>query len=194
MKIDSVSDGRRASPNLGALIAASIRRERDRAGLSVTELARRADIAKSTLSQLESGVGNPSIETLWALAVALDVPVSRLIEPPRARVRVIRAGEGPVAYSRQTRYAATLLASCPAGARRDIYRLVVQPGKARTSEAHMAGTIEHLVLCRGRALVGPLEQPLELTPGDYAAYPGDVPHVFEALAPNTRAVIVMEHV
>ena len=65
------------------IIAAALRRERDRAGLSLSELAKRAGIAKSTLSQLESGAGNPSVETLWALSVALDVPFARLIEPAR---------------------------------------------------------------------------------------------------------------
>ena len=53
-------------PPLG-LIARSIRRERERVGLSLSELAKQAGIAKSTLSQLESGTGNPSVETLWAL-------------------------------------------------------------------------------------------------------------------------------
>src|SRR5256885_15741486 len=65
-----------------AVIAASIRRERERAGLSLSELAKRAGIAKSTLSQLESGLGNPSVETLWALGGALGVPFSRLGDPP----------------------------------------------------------------------------------------------------------------
>ena len=65
------------------LIAASLRRERRASGLSLTEVARRAGIAKSTLSQLESGTGNPSVETLWAICVALDVPFSRLVDPPR---------------------------------------------------------------------------------------------------------------
>src|SRR5690606_27397827 len=54
-----------------AAIAAAVRRERERAGLSLTELARRAGVAKSTLSRLESGTANPSVETLWALGVAL---------------------------------------------------------------------------------------------------------------------------
>ncbi len=29
--------------------------------------------------------------------------------------------------------------------------------------------------------------------GDYACYPGDVPHVFDARQPGTTAVIVIEH-
>lgn len=50
-------------------------------GLSLAEVARRAGIAKSTLSQLESGNGNPSLETLWSLCVALDIPFAVLLEP-----------------------------------------------------------------------------------------------------------------
>ncbi|MFD8320061.1 helix-turn-helix domain-containing protein [Kitasatospora purpeofusca] len=183
-----------AGNELIGLISASIRRERERAGLSMAELARRAGIAKSTLSQLESGVGNPSVETLWALGVALDVPFSRLVDPPRPVVRVVRAGEGPVTHSERADYAATLLASCPPNARRDIYRIEAEPGETRASDPHMPGTVEHVLLGAGRALAGPTGAPVELGPGDYVSYPGDAPHVFRALAPGTLAVIVMEHV
>ena len=175
-------------------IAASIRRERDRAGLSLTELARQAGIAKSTLSQLESGTGNPSVETLWALAVALGVPFSRLVEMPRTTVRVVRSGEGPVTYAERSSYAATLLASSPPNARRDIYRIHAQPGEPRLSEPHMPGTSEHVVLTSGRALIGPAAQPAELGAGDYIAYPGDEPHIFKALEADTTAIMIMEHI
>jgi quercetin dioxygenase-like cupin family protein len=53
--------------------------------------------------------------------------------------------------------------------------------------------IEHVVLSVGRALVGISEDPVELHPGDYITYPGDVAHVFEALDPGTVAVMVSEH-
>jgi hypothetical protein len=139
-------------------------------------------------------VGNPSVETLWALGVALGVPVSRLVDRPRPAVRVIRSGEGPVTYSERANYAATLLASCPPHARRDIYRIQVQPGEPRLSEPHNAGATEHVVLSTGRALVGPVGQPADLGPGDYISYPGDAPHIFKALEPDTAAVMIMEHV
>jgi transcriptional regulator with XRE-family HTH domain len=176
------------------VIAVSLRRERVRAGLSLTEVARRAGIAKSTLSQLESGTGNPSVETLWALSVTLDVPFSRLVEPQRPQVRVIRAGDGPTVFSERANYLATLLASCPPNARRDIYLISAEPGASRQSDPHMPGVVEHVVLSCGHALIGITEDPVELHPGDYIAYPGDVAHVFEALEPGTRAVMVSEHV
>lgn len=174
-------------------IAASLRRERTRVGMSLSELAKRAGIAKSTLSQLESATGNPSVETLWALGVALGVPFSRLVDPPRPEVQVIRAGEGPAVPSERANYTATVLSSCPPNARRDIYVLRVEPGPARESDPHMPGTVEHLVVGNGRVLAGPSEQPVELGPGDYITYPGDVPHICKALEPGTTGVMVMEH-
>jgi transcriptional regulator with XRE-family HTH domain len=182
-----------ALPDVIALIAASIRRERDRTGMSLSELARRAGIAKSTLSQLESGTGNPSLETLWAIGVALGVPFSRLIDPARPGVRVIRAGEGLAVFAERASYAATLLATCPAGARQDIYRVLAQPDEPRVSDPHMPGTVEHVVLSTGRALVGPAGEPPELTAGDYVTYPGDAPHTFRALEPDTTGVIILEY-
>ncbi|MFE6776466.1 helix-turn-helix domain-containing protein [Streptomyces sp. NPDC057702] len=177
-----------------AAIATALRRERDRAGLSLTEVAQRAKIAKSTLSQLESGTGNPSLETLWALCVALDIPFSRLMDPPKPRVQVIRAGEGPVVFSARADYRATLLATCPPGARRDIYRVAAEPGEPRVSEPHPPGIVEHVVLSAGRALVGLADDPVELRPGDAVTYPGDLPHLFHALEPGTWAVLLSENV
>jgi quercetin dioxygenase-like cupin family protein len=52
---------------------------------------------------------------------------------------------------------------------------------------------EHVVLSAGRALVGVAGEAVELGPGDYICYPGDIRHVFEALAPRTLAVLVSEH-
>ncbi|HZZ46858.1 MAG TPA: helix-turn-helix domain-containing protein [Pseudonocardia sp.] len=174
-------------------IAAALRRERTRAGLSLTEVAKRAGIAKSTLSQLEAGSGNPSLETLWALCVALDTPFARLVDPPKPRVHLIRAGEGPSVAAADTPYAATLLSASPRGARRDVYRITGGDGGQRVSDAHMPGIVEHVVLSEGRALVGIEEDPVELQPGDYLSYPGDVPHVFRSLAPETWAIMVVEH-
>ncbi|GAA1107914.1 XRE family transcriptional regulator [Kribbella jejuensis] len=176
------------------VIAASLRRHRARAGLSLTEVAKRAGVAKSTLSQLESGTGNPSVETLWALAVALDTPFAALLDPPRPKVQIIRAGEGPAIYSDQADYSATLVASSPPNARRDLYRIVASPGPGRKSDPHMPGVVEHVILASGRALVGPQDDPVELNPGDYVAYPGDLPHLFQALEENTSATLVSEHV
>ena len=176
-----------------AQIAATLTKERQRAGLSISEVAKRAQIAKSTLSQLENGAGNPSIETLWSICVVLDIPFSRLIEEPSAETKVIRYGEGASVLSKSEDYRATLLAACPTNVSRDIYWLEVSPNEPFHSEPHNLGTIEHVIIIKGRARLGPTNDVYELCEGDYITYPADRPHIFEALEPDTRAMLISEY-
>lgn len=176
-----------------ATIAAALRRERERVGISLAELARRAGLAKSTLSQLESGAGNPSVETLWSIGVALGVPFSRLVEPAAPAVRVVRFGEGPAIRSDHADFIGRLLAAGGPTGRHDLYIIELEPGQVRRAQAHNPGTVEHLVVASGRVRSGPEAAPVELGPGDYIAFAGDEPHTYEALEPGTWAVLVMQH-
>ncbi|MFJ4039243.1 helix-turn-helix domain-containing protein [Microbacterium sp. NPDC090007] len=179
--------------DLGDRIASSLRRERERRDLGVSELARRAGVAKATVSQLENGGGNPSVETLWALASALEITFADLVDEGAHSPTLIRAGEaGTAVASSASDYIAVLLSASPPHARRDIYLLSAEPGTPRRSDPHPRGTIEHLVMVSGRGLAGPADDPFELSPGDYLSYAGDAPHVFEALTPGMSAVCVVE--
>ena len=68
----------------------------------------------------------------------------------------------------------------------------LHPGKSREAEAHLPGSVEHVVVAAGRILAGPAGGPVELGPGDYITFPGDVPHHYRALE-DSWAVLIMEH-
>lgn len=176
-----------------AAIAVAIRRERERQGISSAELARQAGIAKSTLSQLEAGTGNPSIETLWAIAVVLEVPFATLVEPPSASTRVVRADERPAVASEGSPFTSALLAACPSGARRDLHVVTSEPGEPRAAHAHLPGTVEHIVVASGRWRAGPEGEEVDLEPGDYVVFAADQPHGYEALTAGASAVMIMEY-
>src|SRR3954452_4268606 len=77
---------------LQAQLAANLRRLRIARHLSLSELARATAMSKATLSGIENGRANPTVETLAALAGALRVPVGELLaEPPLGEVRVVRS-------------------------------------------------------------------------------------------------------
>lgn len=177
---------------LGLHIAHTLRRERESAGVSVSELARRAGVSKATVSQLERGAGNPSVETLWALADALEVPFAVFVDQERNTPTLVRASEAPGVPSADAPYLASLLSASPPAARRDIYLIRAEPGAPRLLQPHQRGTTEHVVVISGRARVGPADTAVTLEPGDYLSYAGDAAHVFEALLPGTQAVMVSE--
>lgn len=113
---------------------------------------------------------------------------------PAIAVPASYAGEGVVMHAERDPYEAAMLASCPPGTRRDIYRVGAAPGAGHRARPHTAGTVEHLILGTGRVPAGPEGEAVELGPGEYLRYPGDIPHVFGALEPDTLGVIIMEHV
>src|SRR6185369_11818833 len=56
-------------------------------------LARHAAVPRSTIANLESGEGNPSLSVLVKVAAALGVPIDELLASPRAMVRRWKSGE-----------------------------------------------------------------------------------------------------
>ncbi|WP_313453314.1 helix-turn-helix transcriptional regulator [Brevundimonas sp.] len=58
----------------------NVRALRDAAGLSQEELAFQAGMKRSYLSDLERGTRNPTVRALGRLAIALNVPPSKLLE------------------------------------------------------------------------------------------------------------------
>ncbi|MBI5306153.1 helix-turn-helix transcriptional regulator [Candidatus Wolfebacteria bacterium] len=62
-------------------IAKTVKRLREKAGLSQEKLARLADVSNNTLINIEAGKqDNPTIETLKKIAKALNTPIESLIK------------------------------------------------------------------------------------------------------------------
>nr|WP_308113469.1 helix-turn-helix transcriptional regulator [Alicyclobacillus tolerans] len=65
------------------MIGQRIRELRKEKHMSLSELAKRADVAKSYLSTIERQIqGNPSIQVVTRIADVLEVPVQTLVEIP----------------------------------------------------------------------------------------------------------------
>lgn len=191
--VDRTGDGDTAA-QLRARVASAVRGHRSRSGRSLAELATTAGIGKSTLHAIETGDANPSIETIWALARALEVPFGVLLDPPTATVRLVRAGDGPkVESSEGAGMVAHLLTTTARGARVEWYTLHLAAGPSRAAEGHANGTVEHVLVTAGRLLVGPEDAVVDLGPGDLAVFPGDVPHRYDALEDGTQALLLLEY-
>jgi Zn-dependent peptidase ImmA (M78 family)/DNA-binding XRE family transcriptional regulator len=79
------------------VVSKRVRSLRERRGWSLSELARRAGIGVSTLSEIEAGQSAPRLDTLVALAHALGAPLDTFLHadenPLEARLRAIETPE-----------------------------------------------------------------------------------------------------
>jgi transcriptional regulator with XRE-family HTH domain len=168
-----------------AILAANLRRLRVAARISLSELARATGAGKATLSDIENGRGNPTVDTLTTLARSLGVPVVELLAPPPAPpVTVVRAGAGEPAGDGLERLGRLALGEVQRGrfeARAEVEAAPLAPGSRL-----------HVVVTRGALVAGPAEHISELGPGDYAAFPADAPYVFRTGPRAAEAVLVVE--
>jgi transcriptional regulator with XRE-family HTH domain len=175
----------------GHVLGTNIKRLRERRGLSLSELARRSSIAKGTLSQLEQGTGNPTIETVFSLSNALSIPVSSLLtEQPDPEVVLVRSADVEVLSSdavdlrllRRIDVTETVV---------EVYDQRVRPGRVQHSPGHPG--FEHVVVTSGVLRVGPEHAPHELGPGDYVCFPGHLPHVYETVEGPVTSVLLLQY-
>ncbi|KTR97966.1 MULTISPECIES: helix-turn-helix domain-containing protein [Microbacterium] len=79
------ADEQRTVETLGA----AVRDARKRLGLSVQALSEKAGVSFGLVSQLERGLGNPSLQSLQRLAGALGIPVAQLLDEPAVPLAVV---------------------------------------------------------------------------------------------------------
>jgi transcriptional regulator with XRE-family HTH domain len=172
-------------------LAANLRRERVKRGLSLSELSRLSKIGKATLSQLESGTGNPTIETVFSLSRALEMPISDLLDTQHSdAVTVVRAAETDV-LSGEGVDLRPLRRIESGGVLMEVYDQQVRAGARQPSLGH-AGT-EHTVVQAGVLGVEVDGHHVDLGPGDYVAFDASLPHCYTAPEGPVRSVLLLHY-
>ncbi|MER5650069.1 helix-turn-helix domain-containing protein [Streptosporangium sp. NPDC002524] len=179
---DSGTPGRPTGEGGTPGIGRRIRGLREERGISLSALARAAGVGKATLSGLENGTRNPTLETLWAITAELGVPLAMAVgtPPPVDAGGGGRTGGIPVVPG--TAVEGTLLQVFEdEGVTYELYRLVIRAGTTQVSPAHHEGVTEHVTVFAGTLGAGPAGAPLRAGPGEHISWRSDVPHSYAAL-------------
>ncbi|RMI37143.1 XRE family transcriptional regulator [Actinomadura harenae] len=173
------------------MLAENLRRARAERGLSLSELSRRSKIGKATLSQLEAGAGNPTIETVFSLSRALEVPISDLLDNDRPNgLTVVRSADVEVLAGAGVDLRP--LRGIESGdAIFEVYDQQVRAASRQDSLGHV-GT-EHTIVQSGRLGVRVDGREVELGPGDYVGFDGLLPHSYTALDGPVRSVLLLQY-
>jgi transcriptional regulator with XRE-family HTH domain len=173
------------STSIAVVVADNLRRLRQERNMSISELARRADIAKGSLAKLESGKGNPTIHTVAALADCLGVAPGDLLVS--GSPELLRAGEGPVLQADAME--GRLIASMK-GTTMEMYEITLRDGLVYTSEHPTAGAVEQLYVMSGTLKASIGSHAVELYTGDALRYSLDDRIEMVAMDGDVRAIVV----
>lgn len=172
------------------LVARNVQRFRRERAMSLGELARRSGLSKQTLSKIEQGVGNPTVETLALLGGALELPARRLFTEWGTPVYVQRHDEGR--WVPRHEWSERLLDEIYGSGyvRTLLLRLERNSQEPETIGPHQPGTLHHLYLITGKLRTGPVNEPVDLVAGDFVRFPGDVAHRYVCMSDRVTAHIV----
>ena len=168
---------------------ASLRHTR---GLTQEALAKTAAVPRSTIANLESGTGNPSLTVLVKVAGALGAPIDELLASPRAKVRHWPAAEVAArTKGRGVRIRALVPEPMPDGL---IEVMDFEPGAVIGGTPHLPGTREYFTCLSGRVNLTVAGDRHALAEGDVLAFPGNTPHSYQnadAMAPARGVSVVV---
>lgn len=175
-------------------VAHNVRAARTRAGLSLEELSRRAQVSKGALVGLERAQGNPNLATLVRLADTLGVSVSALTQAQaEGRVRVVAADAVAPLWTGERGGRARLLLTTPGPAPVEVWRWELAPGEVYPSRPHQAGVVETVNVTSGGMIldVDGTEYPVEA--GETAMFDADVPHTYRGTGTAKCHLIMTVH-
>ncbi|BAW05044.1 helix-turn-helix domain-containing protein [Nocardia seriolae] len=178
-----------SSPN--QIVGRNVDRLRRLRGMSASELARRAGIAKATVLAIEAGSANPTVETLHALATSLEVTLPDLVTEDTAAptTEIRRAATDPVHRLGET--AVRRLTTLYGPQLVYVFTVTVDGNGTHTAAAHETGSVECLYVLSGIVTAGTDEDRVELGPGDWIRFPADRPHSYRAGNGAAQALLVV---
>lgn len=174
---------------MASILARNSKKFREDRGYSQAVLAKRAGLSKQTIVDMEAGRSNPTMETLEVLSDALGVSPRALISEMGAEV-LFQSGEfvrwqdqgGLSLRSLDQVYGSGYVYNA-------VIRLEARRGPTR-SRSGSRGLLRHCYVIEGRVELGPEGRTVQATDGDFVRFPGEGPHLFQALTATALVFVV----
>jgi transcriptional regulator with XRE-family HTH domain len=170
------------------LVGAQVRRRRKERALTLVEVSERTGLNVGYLSQVENDKASPSLETLAALAEALEVPITWFLLDTSPAPRVVRRDERP---RRALPHGGGAMSQVDGGQASDlaIFEGVMPAGRQTGFHAHRGD--EHHIILSGRVRFVQGDATVEAGPGDYVLLDGTVTHDVEAIGDEDARLLII---
>lgn len=179
--------------SVGQMLCDRVRELRRKRGWSLEQTSAACGVSRSMLSEIERGRANPTLAVAFRIAQAFGMSLGELVQAPAAarRVDVIRADDRTFHYRSDRHCSIRTLSPLHLEKSVEYYQIVLRPGGALRSAAHFEGARELLTVQHGAVRVSSAGESEDLSRGDSAHYPADVPHAIENLGKDDAVVYLV---
>lgn len=167
--------------NLAPVLGTRLRQLRKNRGLSLERLSKASSVSRAMLGQIELGHSVPTVNVLWKISRALEVPVASLISEARPPAAVIqRAADAKQLINHDATVSSRELSATSRPA--ELHELRFAPGAGETISGLPSGTAHDLVVARGILELEVGGSTHVLNAGDAISFDAEGPHSYRNIA------------
>lgn len=180
----SVKNSRRqdTDKDINFVVAQNLKALRVKKGLSLEKLSKASGVSRAMLCQIENNQSTPTIQTLWKIALALRISITKLLTKrqsnktlflPSKNNQIISSADGKISsrklfaeqFSNQFR----------------LHEFRLLPFASQSFTDKSPKTLNHLVVIQGNLEVEIGTEKYEITKGDVIYFEGDVKYLITNL-------------
>ena len=193
-KKPAAAESAEPSMDLAPVVGKNLKRLRTERGLSLERLAQSSGVSRAMLGQVELGQSAPTINVLWKMARALDVPFSALITSNQTSgAKVLRSEAAKRLMSSDGSFQSRALFPFDEPRRVEFYELKLSAKGVEKAEAHAPGTTENLVVAKGAVEIVVGADTHKLEAGDAILFEADQPHVYRNAGAAEAVLYLVMH-
>lgn len=175
---------------IGEIIAENLKRIREERNLSLSKLAEMAGVSKVILSQIEKGDSNPTINTIWKIAGALQLPYTGLLEPSEAKIVHIKKRD--IHILDEDKY--HIFSYYPKNKDRnfEMYQIEMDEGCLHKSIGHSLNSSEYIMVTDGEMIMDVNGSEFMLEKDDALYFDASFPHTYKNVSSGkVKAVLII---
>lgn len=173
---------------ISEIIAANLKRIRGERNLSLGQLAEMAGVSKVMLAQLEKGTSNPTINTVWKITGALQLPYTSLLELPEAKAIHVRKAD--IHALEEDRYHIFSYYTRNGDREFELYQIEMDPGCVHESIGHSTNSSEYIMVVDGKMILEVNGEEYTLETDDGLCFEAAAPHIYRNIT-NRKAKAVL---
>lgn len=174
---------------IGEIIAYNLKRLREEKNLSLGQLAEIAGVSKVMLSQIEKGTSNPTINTIWKITGALNLPYTSLLELPENHVIHVRKQD--IHELTEDKYHIFNYYSKDANRNFELYQIEMEAGCIHESIGHSTDSSEYIMVVEGQMEIEANGKTYRLNTDDGFCFHAAVPHIYRNTGNQTAKAVLM---
>lgn len=179
--------------DISKIIGDNLKRIRTDHGLSLGQLAAMSGVSKVMLSQIEKGASNPSINTVWKIADAVEVPYTALLDQQVDGGTVIAREDVPVQLLDGGLGELRCYYHHTPERHFELFHMTLRPGESFTSQGHGERTDEYTFVLAGALTLTLDDGDHRLAAGDAIHFRSDKAHRYHNDGPDELGLMIINY-